>query len=136
MSKAKIEAILKEYPILKSQIQMKMIDTCCQLSAVSYDQVSGGETNNIYSNVEDLIMAKIEKEEELAGMIAKRDKIEASLKCLNVNEIKAIRGKYFEDDKVHEIAFELQLSEASVYRIINSAIEKLKKCGLCELVVI
>ena len=136
MNKKKIEKILYDYPILKSQIEMKIVDVCsdCEISAVSYEGVGGGKTNNVYSSVEDFIMAKIEEEEELSNMIARKKKIEASLKCLNTNEIKAIQMKYFEESRIHEIAYELVVSEATVYRLVNSAIDKLEKCGLIELI--
>ena len=136
MNKKKIEKILYDYPVLKSQIEMKIVGICSrsELSAVRYDQPNGGKTNNIHSSVEDLIIAKIEKEEELSNMIAKKKKIEASLRCLNTNEIKAIQMKYFEESRIHEIAYELVVSEATVYRLVNSAIDKLEKCGLIELI--
>ena len=136
MNKKKIEKILYDYPILKSQIEMKIVDVCsdCEISAVSYESVGGGKTNNIHSSVEDLIMTKIEKEEELSNMIAKKKKIEASLRCLNINEIKAIQMKYFKEEKVVNIAFELGVdSTTTVYNYINRAIEKLKKTGLAEI---
>ena len=136
MSKKKIEKILYDYTILKSQIEMKIVGICSrsELSAVRYDQPNGGKTNNIHSSVEDLIMAKIEKEEELSNMIARKKKIEASLKCLNVREIKAIQMKYFKEEKVVNIAFELGVdSTTTVYNYINRAIEKLKKAGLAEI---
>ena len=136
MNKKKIESILCHYPILKSQIEMKIVDVFsdCEISAVSYEGVGGGKTNNIHSSVEDLIMTKIEKEEELSKMIAKKKKIEASLKCLNINEIKAIQMKYFKEEKVVNIAFELGVdSTTTVYNYINRAIEKLKKTGLAEI---
>ena len=136
MNKKKIEKILYDYPVLKSQIEMKIVDVCsdCEISAISYEDVGGGKTNNVYSSVEDLIMTKIEKEEELSNMIAKKKKIEASLRCLNTNEIKVIQMKYFEESRIHEIAYELVVSEATVYRLVNSAIDKLEKCGLIELI--
>ena len=134
MSKAKIESILYEYPVLKSQIEMEMVDAFCELSSVCYEDVSGGKTNDVHSSVEELIMAKLKKEEKLAEMISKRDKIEASLRCLSANEIKAIRLKYFKDEKAVNIAFELGVdSTTTVYNYINKGIGKLKKTGLHKL---
>ncbi|KXS45587.1 MAG: hypothetical protein AWU54_323 [Candidatus Frackibacter sp. T328-2] len=133
--RAKIKALLEEYPQLKSKIKIKIIDSHKEyaLQAVDFKKVSGGETNAIFSDVESYVTNKEEVKQEVINLIKKRDIIAAALECLNKREMKVVRYKYFEGESDLKTGCKMEVSERTISNWKDDIFAKLKKVGILEI---
>jgi len=133
--RAKIKALLEEYPQLKSKIKIKIIDSHKEyaLQAVDFKKVSGGNTNAIFSDVESYVTNKEEVKQEVVNLIKKRDIIAAALECLNKREMKVVRYKYFEGETDLKTGCKMEVSENTIGNWKNEIFMKLKKVGILEI---
>src|SRR5690554_6673979 len=96
--KEKIEELLKNYRSLKSEIRIEIIQKCPEYSlpAIDYSRTGTGETNKIYSSVEEYVTNKRDVELELKKKIKIRDVIRAAIDSLNVEKRRIVEYVYFE----------------------------------------
>ena len=65
--------------------------------------------------------------EEKAEIIELKSRIKESMKNLSQREQDLIEAKYFYDKKLKDIAAEFNISQSRISRIIQNALEKVKK---------
>ena len=129
----KIEQLLREYPVLKSKLNIKIIQSKNQvysLPAINYAKVSGGETNAFYSDIEEFVANKDELEGETLELFRKVKAIESGLRCLNRNEYLLIKLYYFKGLPYVEISLEMNRCTTTLQKYKKEALKKLKKVGL------
>ena len=129
----KIEQLLKEYPVMKSKLNIKLIQNKNReysLPAYNYAKVSGGETNTIYSDIEEYVAMKDELEGETLDLFRKVKAIESGLKCLNKHEYMTIKLYYFKNYTYVEIELELNRCTTTLQKYKNDALKKLKRADL------
>ena len=123
--KERIEDKLKNYPVLKSKIKIITNKIAHQenytTQAVDYSKVPGGQTNSIYSDVEDFVQNKLDKYPELLELIMEKEKIDAALESLNYKEKRLVRYKYFEDMTDHEVSDKMRELELQTFSIRNDS---------------
>lgn len=130
----KIEELLREYPTLKSKINIRLItySTFYSLKAVNYNKDKIGKTNKIYSEVEDFVIRAIGEDSIIWKMIKKRDIITAALECLTEEEYKIVELLYFENKTQIEAGFELKLSESTIRKRKKEILDKLEDVGILK----
>ncbi|MTI61856.1 MAG: sigma-70 family RNA polymerase sigma factor [Firmicutes bacterium] len=132
----KIEQILELYPLICSKCKINIIKSknrTYSIPAYNYAKVSGGETNAIYSDVEQYVTDKADLDGETVDLIHVQKAISVGLECLTKNEYLAVKSKYFRGLTDVETAAELDKSRSTVQNHRSSALEKLKKADLYKI---
>lgn len=152
LMKENIEDKLRNYPVLKSKIKIKVNQIAYQeeytAKAVNYNKIPGGKTNDIYSDIENFVQKKLDNYPELLDMILQKNRIDSALECLNYREHRLVRYKYFEgmtDQEISEKMRQLEkqtfqkhdidcrdYSTATIQRMKVEVLDKLQKVGLGE----
>ena len=130
--KEKIEELLKNYRSLKSEIRIEIIQKCPEYSlpAIDYSRTGTGETNKIYSSVEEYVTNKRDVELELKKKIKIRDVIRAAIDSLNVEKRRIVEYVYFEKLSLIETSFKMKLSERTIASRKEEIIEELAGAGI------
>lgn len=131
----KIEKLLREYPVLRSKLHIKIIqnnDKIYSLPAQDYSKVAVG--NPFFSAIEEFVILKTQLEEETLELFRKVRAIEEGLKCLTKMQYDCVKLRYFKGLSNLEIGLEVDRSEKTVRRYIKIALKKLQKTGLHEIV--
>ncbi|MFW6030875.1 MAG: sigma factor-like helix-turn-helix DNA-binding protein [Halanaerobiales bacterium] len=130
--KFKIEELLKNYRSLKSEIRIEIIQKCPEYSlpAIDYSKTGSGETNNIYSEVEDYVIRKQDIEIALKKKIKIRDIIKAALDSLNIEKKRIVTYLYFEGISQTETSFRVKISERTISTRKKEIMRELKKAGI------
>ncbi|MFW5988168.1 MAG: RNA polymerase sigma factor [bacterium] len=134
--KDKIEEILKQYPILKSKLIMKGVNTQkleIPLSAISYKKAKAQKSNEFYSRIEDYIVDTEDIEQEIKDLFKVVKSVETALDCLPKDKYKIVKLIYFEEMNYLDVSFEMKISEKSVRNYRDDALEKLKKTDLPQI---
>ena len=132
----KIEKILKNYPLLRSELNMSVISmeyAEIPLDGVDYSKPSVSKTNEIHSDIEQYIENISEIEEETRELMKIVKAIESALDCLYQKELQVIRYKFFEGMTYVEIELKMDRSKSTLQKYKNNAIKKLKKVNLHEI---
>ena len=135
-NKEKIEEILKNYPVLRSELDMTLISMDLAevpLDSVDYSKPSVSKTNKIHSDVEQYIESISELEEEARELMKIVKTIERALDCLYKKEYRVIELKFFEGMTFVEMELEMKKSKSTLQKYKKSAIKKLKKVNLQEI---
>src|SRR5690554_3516293 len=133
-NKEKIEELLKNYRSLKSEIRIEIIQKCPEYSlpAIDYSKTGSGETNQIYSEVEEYVIKKRDIELELKRKIKIRDIIKAAIDSLNVEKRRIVEYVYFEKLSLIETSFKMKLSERTIASRKEEIIEELENVGMLK----
>jgi len=97
-NKEKIEELLKNYRKIKHKAKILIITECPEYSlpAIDYSSTGKGESNEIYSKVEDHVVKKDEEESEVRDLIRARDIIKAGIDSLTIEQKRIVGYLYFE----------------------------------------
>ena len=126
----KIEELLREYPVLKSKLNIKIIQSenkVYLLPGINYTKVLTGDTNAFYSDIEEFVANKDELEGETLELFRKVKAIESGLRCLTRYEYMVVKLRYFKNMTYINIGLELNRSEKTISTYNKMALLKLQK---------
>lgn len=134
IEKEQIEQLLRSYKSLVSKININIINTMpdYSLPAINYSNVAVGQTYTINREIENYVIKKVDNNQEFINMIKKRSIIESAYNCLDEEKKSIVNLCYFENKPYVIIAKIKKISESSVYRLREKALESLNENGILE----
>ena len=128
----KIEELLKNYRSIKSNVRTEAIQKIPEYSlpAVDYSNMTPGESNGIFSKVEDYVVKHEAENSDIRKLIKVRDIIRTCYESLTIEKKHVIKYVYFEGLKQIQAGFRLEKSENTIGDWKWEALEDLKKNGI------
>lgn len=130
--KEKIKELLKNYRSIKSNVRTEAISKIPEYSlpAVDYEHMTPGESNEIFSKVEQYVVKHESENSDIRKLIKVRDIIRTSYNHLDIEKKRIIQYLYFEGLTQVETGWKMQLSENTIGRKKIEALEQLKENGI------
>lgn len=131
-NKEKIEELLKNYRKIKHKAKILIITECPEYSlpAIDYSSTGKGESNEIYSKVEDFVVEKDEEESEVRDLIRARDIIKAGIDSLTVEQKRIVGYLYFEGKTQLEAGERVGCSERTIKTRKTEILQGLEDVGM------
>ena len=128
----KIEELLKNYRSIKSNVRTEAIQKIPEYSlpAVDYSNMTPGESNGIFSKVEDYVVKHEKENSDIRKLIKVRDIIRTCYESLTIEQKRITRYIYFEKMSHVQCSFKMQLSERTIWERKKKVLEDLKEAGI------
>lgn len=130
--KEKIEELLRNYRSIKSNVRTEAISKIPEYSlpAVDYEHMTPGESNEVFSKVEQYVVKHESENSDIRKLMKVRDIIRTCYENLDIEKKRVIKYLYFEGLTQVEAGWKMQLSENTIGRRKGEALERLKDNGI------
>lgn len=122
-----IERLLTKYNFMKAIIieDEKLLNSCYDLSGVSYDKSPSAPTNEFHSDTENKLLMKIDLETRIESNRMYIARLESAMRLLRDREREVIESFYIDDDSWISISHHMNTSVKQLMRIRDVAIDKM-----------
>ena len=126
------EELLNNYRSIKAKVAIEAIKDAPEyaLQAINYSKVGSGKNNNTYSEVEEFVARKSEKESEFKYLVKVRDIIYYSYINLPVEKRRIVEYLYFHEYSAKQTAEKIGCSKSTIDNRKPEIIDELKTFGI------